>query len=80
MRTGSAHGYPHSRPIANVPNGASRMSRKLVELTFKLNGSGTAYEQSLIPLAGSLVDVAGLQWTIWFLNDGERLAGGIYTL
>ena len=54
------------------------MSRKLVELTFKLNGSGTAYEQSMVPLAERLVDVAGQQWTIWFLNDGERLAGGIY--
>ena len=54
------------------------MSRKLVKLTFKLNVSGTEYEDTVVPLAESLVDVAGLQWKIWLLNDVERLAGGIY--
>ena len=54
------------------------MSRKLVELTFKLNVSGAEYEQTVVPMAESLVNVAGLQWKIWILNDMERLAGGIY--
>jgi hypothetical protein len=54
------------------------MTQKLVQIQFKLLGSGAEYQQAVAPLAQAIADAAGLQWKIWLLNDAEHEAGGIY--
>src|SRR5262245_36509733 len=54
------------------------MAQTIVQINFKLNVSGKAYEQAVAPLAQPVADVAGLQWKIWLLNESTHEAGWIY--
>jgi len=54
------------------------MAQKLVQIQFKLLGSGVEYQQAVVPLVQAVADSAGLQWKLWLLNDAEHAASGIY--
>ncbi|UCC84729.1 MAG: YdhR family protein [Gemmatimonadota bacterium] len=54
------------------------MSGKILQLNFKFSVSSAEYEKAVSPLAGEFAAVPGLRWKIWFMNDQETEAGGLY--
>jgi len=54
------------------------MSGRIMQLNFKFSVSASAYEEAVSPLASQFAAVAGLRWKIWFINEAEGEAGGIY--
>ena len=36
------------------------------------------YEQVVAPLVNTVLDAAGLRWTIWLMNAAQGEAGGVY--
>ena len=54
------------------------MSKKILQLNFRFNVTAAEYEGAVDPLAQAIADVPGLVWKVWFLNEAEREAGGIY--
>jgi hypothetical protein len=49
-----------------------------MQLNFKYSVSGAEYEQAVSPLASQFAALDGLRWKIWFINEAEGEAGGIY--
>lgn len=54
------------------------MAGRILQLNFKLSVSRAEYEQALSPLVSDFAALAGLRWKIWFINEAESEAGGIY--
>ena len=54
------------------------MSKKILQVNFKMKISGQQYKQTYEPAAGVLASVSGLLWKVWIVNDQEHEAGGIY--
>jgi hypothetical protein len=54
------------------------MSKKILQVNFKMKISGKQYKQTYEPAAGVLAAVPGLLWKVWIVNDQEHEAGGIY--
>ena len=54
------------------------MSGRILQLNFKYSVSGAEYEQAVSPLASQFAALDGLRWKIWFINEEEQEAGGIY--
>jgi hypothetical protein len=54
------------------------MSGRIMQLNFKFSVSGAEYEQAVSPLASQFAALDGLRWKIWFINEAEGEAGGIY--
>jgi len=54
------------------------MSGRIMQLNFKFSVSAAQYEQAVSPLADQFAAVPGLRWKIWFINEAEGEAGGIY--
>lgn len=54
------------------------MSRKIMQVNFKLSVPSDVFEQGCTPEAAQpFAEVAGLQWKIWILNHETGEAGGI---
>ena len=53
------------------------MSGQILQINFKFNVPRAAYEEAVTPLADPIAAVAGLQWKVWLMNEGESEAGGI---
>ncbi len=58
--------------------GASRMSMRIVLVRFKLNIPYQEYERIVTPLVSTILEAAGLRWTIWLIHATRTEAGGIY--
>jgi hypothetical protein len=54
------------------------MSEKLLQVNFGLNVTPAEYEQIANAVCESFARVPGLKWKVWFLNEQQREAGGIY--
>ena len=54
------------------------MSRKILQVNFKMKITGAEYKQTYEPAASVLAAVPGLVWKVWIFNDQEHEAGGIY--
>ena len=54
------------------------MSGKILQVNFIFNVSKAEYEEAANQLAQSFVDLPGLLWKIWLMNDSKSEAGGIY--
>ncbi len=54
------------------------MSGRIMQLNFKYSVTGAEYEQAVSPLASQFAALDGLRWKIWFINEAEGEAGGIY--
>jgi len=54
------------------------MSGRIMQLNFKFSVTGAQYEQAVSPLASQFAALDGLRWKIWFINEAEGEAGGIY--
>ena len=54
------------------------MSKKILQVNFKMKITGAQYKQTYEPVAGVLAAVPGLVWKVWIVNDQEHEAGGIY--
>jgi hypothetical protein len=54
------------------------MSAKILQVNFKFNVPGDAYEQDVSPMADQFATVRGCRRKIWLMNETEREAGGIY--
>ncbi|HUE90353.1 MAG TPA: YdhR family protein [Vicinamibacterales bacterium] len=51
---------------------------KVLQLNFKLNIPASEWEATAETLAPMFVDIPGLRWKVWMLNEVEGEAGGIY--
>jgi Putative mono-oxygenase ydhR len=58
--------------------GEAIMAERILQINFKLNVTGSEYEQAVTALADDFAEVDGLSWKIWILNETENEAGGIY--
>lgn len=54
------------------------MSRKILQINFKLHVSRAEYETAVDSLAGPIAAVPGLLWKVWLVNEAGQEAGGIY--
>jgi hypothetical protein len=54
------------------------MSGRILNVIFRFNVSGEAYQKAVTPLVEDISRVPGLEWKIWILNDAESEAGGIH--
>ncbi len=54
------------------------MSGRIMQLNFKYSVTGAEYEQAVSSLASQFAALDGLRWKIWFINEAEGEAGGIY--
>ena len=54
------------------------MSGRIMQLNFKYSVTGAEYEQAVSGLASQFAALDGLRWKIWFINEAEGEAGGIY--
>jgi len=54
------------------------MAGRILQLNFKFSVSRAEYEQALSPNVSDFAALAGLRWKIWFINEAESEAGGIY--
>ena len=54
------------------------MSRKILQVNFKLHASRTEYETAVASLAELIAAAPGLLWKVWLINEAGQEAGGIY--
>jgi len=54
------------------------MSARILQVNFKFNLARPEYEEGAASLARAFVEVPGLRWKIWILNEADDEAGGIY--
>ena len=54
------------------------MRAQLLIMTFKFNNSPTEYVQAMKALAPEILNVRGLRWKIWLINEAQYMAGGLY--
>jgi hypothetical protein len=54
------------------------MAGTLLNVMFKFNVTGEDYINAIQPLVDDFAKLPGLQWKIWFINEAESEAGGIY--
>ncbi len=54
------------------------MSEQILQINFKFNVSGEEYEKAVTPVAEPIAAVKGLRWKVWFVNEADKEAGGIY--
>lgn len=55
------------------------MCQKILQVNLRFSGlTRSELEQVWLPAARPLVDIRGLRWKIWLMNESEHLAGGIY--
>jgi Putative mono-oxygenase ydhR len=54
------------------------MSVKILQINYKLNGPRAEYEKENLPYAQPIVDIPGLRWKVWIINEAQSEAGGIY--
>ncbi len=50
----------------------------IVQINFPYTESQADLEQHSVDAAGRFVDVDGLQWKVWLVNEASKTAGGIY--
>lgn len=54
------------------------MSPQILVVSFKFNISVAEYVQALKPLVNEILNVPGLRWKIWLINEAQCTAGGLY--
>lgn len=54
------------------------MSKKILQVNFRISVSRTEYERVCTQVAQPIADTPGLRWKVWLMNEREREAGGIY--
>lgn len=54
------------------------MSVQMLVMVFKFNLSSAEYIQALKPLTADILNISGLRWKIWLINEVECTAGGLY--
>lgn len=54
------------------------MAAQLLQVNMKLNMTISEYKQISAGVAQMLIQVPGLKWKIWLLNEFESEVGGIY--
>ena len=54
------------------------MSVHIVIMTFKFNISSVEYVHVMKPLTGEILNIPGLRWKIWLINESQSTAGGLY--
>jgi hypothetical protein len=54
------------------------MAGYLLQLNFALNVSVEEYTEIARGVAQPVADVDGLRWKIWFVNEAQHEAGGVY--
>ena len=54
------------------------MPVQLLIISFNFSGPPTEYVRAMKPLAGEFLNVPGLRWKIWLINEPQCTAGGLY--
>lgn len=54
------------------------MSKKILQVNFKLKVPVKEYEKICDQLAIPIAKTKGLVWKVWIINDANKEAGGIY--
>jgi len=54
------------------------MAEQILQVNFGLNVAAAEYRDIADSVAESFARVPGLRWKVWFLNEEQRAAGGIY--
>ncbi|MEN8172770.1 MAG: YdhR family protein, partial [Chloroflexota bacterium] len=54
------------------------MSGMFLQVNFKFNMPPAEFEGAASTLANQFAAVPGLTWKVWFINESESEAGGIY--
>jgi len=51
---------------------------QIVVVTFKFEVPLAEYVQAMKPLTDEILNIPGLRWKIWLINEAQCTAGGIY--
>jgi len=51
---------------------------QMVVVTFKFGMSFVEYIRSIKPLTDEILNIPGLRWKIWLINEAQCTAGGLY--
>ncbi len=54
------------------------MSKKILQVNFKLKVPVKEYEKICDQLATPIAETKGLAWKVWIINEATKEAGGIY--
>jgi hypothetical protein len=54
------------------------MAGTILNVMFKYNVTSEQLLEALAPLVDDFAKLPGLQWKIWFMNEEESEAGGVY--
>ena len=54
------------------------MSVQMLVMVFKFNTSLAEYAQLMKPLTDEILNIPGLRWKIWLMDESQRTAGGLY--
>lgn len=54
------------------------MHAQMLIVTFTFENSPMEYVRAMKPLTGEILNVPGLRWTIWLINEVQCMAGGLY--
>ena len=54
------------------------MSVQLLVMVFKFNTSPAEYTLAMKPLTAEILNVPGLRWKIWLIDESQCTAGGLY--
>jgi hypothetical protein len=57
--------------------GETVMPVQMLVMTFKLDMPPAEYVRAVRPLAEEILNVPGLRWKIWLIDEAQRRAGGI---
>ncbi len=54
------------------------LGEQILQLNFRLGVPENEWKETAMELAETFAAVPGLRWKVWFLNQREQSAGGIY--
>jgi hypothetical protein len=54
------------------------MAVQMLFISFRFNSSAAEYVQAIKPLIGEILNIPGLRWKIWLIDETRCTAGGIY--
>ena len=54
------------------------MPAQMLVMVFKFNTPPAEYVQAMKPLTGEILNIPGLRWKIWLINEAQCTAGGLY--
>lgn len=63
---------------AHETDGRIVMPAQMLVVSFKLNISPAEYVQAMKPLVNEILNVPGLRWKIWLINEAQCTAGELY--